>query len=325
MSGPTEQPPEASPPMLPKVVRVARDEAYPGHDGLFAGVETFLFVPGRRGGMVVRSLPLGAVTVASVESVGHDIALLEPDRLSFLAPLQGGLSVEADGTLLAAQPGAGLFLRAGWRRTAVRAPGSGRFRALVALAPVRPGIRRGSPALPGQALPAMAEAGAGRALHHYLHYLVQECARPDSPFQRTSVRRSAEALILDLMSELDGFDAAPAAAEIALAEKRVAQAEAFMRAHAEEALTIERIAEAAGVGPRALQLAFRRLRGVAPRAVLTGIRLERARARLVAPDPAASVTDIALLCGFAHFGRFAAAYRARFGESPSETLRRARS
>jgi transcriptional regulator GlxA family with amidase domain len=52
--------------------------------------------------------------------------------------------------------------------------------------------------------------------------------------------------------------------------------------------------------------------------------MERAREMLVAADPDASVTDVALACGFAHFGRFAGAYRERFGETPSETLHRAR-
>ncbi len=33
------------------------------------------------------------------------------------------------------------------------------------------------------------------------------------------------------------------------------------------------------------------------------------------------MTDIATKWGFGHLGRFAAAYRARFGESPSHTLR----
>lgn len=52
-------------------------------------------------------------------------------------------------------------------------------------------------------------------------------------------------------------------------------------------------------------------------------RLERARADLAdtAPDSGITVTDIASRWGFAHLGRFAVTYRARFGESPSQTLR----
>jgi AraC-like DNA-binding protein len=53
-------------------------------------------------------------------------------------------------------------------------------------------------------------------------------------------------------------------------------------------------------------------------------RLERVREELLSLDPAAgvTVTDVALRHGFAHTGRFAAAYRERFGELPSATMRR---
>jgi transcriptional regulator GlxA family with amidase domain len=36
------------------------------------------------------------------------------------------------------------------------------------------------------------------------------------------------------------------------------------------------------------------------------------------------VTDVALRWGFAHFGRFSGAYRARYGLSPRDTLRAGR-
>jgi transcriptional regulator GlxA family with amidase domain len=54
---------------------------------------------------------------------------------------------------------------------------------------------------------------------------------------------------------------------------------------------------------------------------LRNVRLDRARLRLSDVHAAeASVTAIALECGFGHLGKFAAAYRERFGEQPSETL-----
>ena len=51
---------------------------------------------------------------------------------------------------------------------------------------------------------------------------------------------------------------------------------------------------------------------------LTARRLELARRRL-RNDPGSSVTEVALSCGFSNQGRFAKAYRAAFGENPSET------
>ncbi|MDB6015110.1 MAG: AraC family transcriptional regulator, partial [Gammaproteobacteria bacterium] len=38
---------------------------------------------------------------------------------------------------------------------------------------------------------------------------------------------------------------------------------------------------------------------------------------------AAGVADIALSCGFVNLGRYARVYREKFGEAPSETLRKA--
>jgi AraC-like DNA-binding protein len=37
-------------------------------------------------------------------------------------------------------------------------------------------------------------------------------------------------------------------------------------------------------------------------------------------EPRLSVTESALRAGFDHLGRFAAGYRQRFGESPSQTV-----
>jgi len=57
---------------------------------------------------------------------------------------------------------------------------------------------------------------------------------------------------------------------------------------------------------------------------LTRARLHHVRRDLLAARPGARVGDIAAAWGFSHLGRFAAAYRRRFGEPPSATLRAAR-
>ena len=57
-----------------------------------------------------------------------------------------------------------------------------------------------------------------------------------------------------------------------------------------------------------------------PRAFLRRCRLELARRRLLEAGEGETVSSVALDCGFGHFGDFAAAYKARFGETPSATL-----
>jgi hypothetical protein len=44
--------------------------------------------------------------------------------------------------------------------------------------------------------------------------------------------------------------------------------------------------------------------------------------RAVAGCAGVKIKDVALRCGFPHFGRFSIAYRRRYGETPSQTLTR---
>lgn len=105
---------------------------------------------------------------------------------------------------------------------------------------------------------------------------------------------------------------------------RAQQAFHLMCQHAEDELSISAIAETLGVGLRSLQIAFAEHYGIPPRDMLTRLRLERARAALMAAPAGARVTAIALEAGFTHLSRFSQSYRLIYGELPVETLRRAR-
>ncbi len=97
----------------------------------------------------------------------------------------------------------------------------------------------------------------------------------------------------------------------------VHRAEAHLRAHATEPLQVSSLAAACGCSVRLLQLDFRRFRGLTPHAALRHIRLERARADLLAGD--GPVAAIARRYLFSNSGRFAAAYAGQFGETPADT------
>lgn len=106
----------------------------------------------------------------------------------------------------------------------------------------------------------------------------------------------------------------------------VLRAEEYMASQAAEALTVSRIAAQAGTSIRSLYAGFQRYRGCSPMDHLRDLRLARAHAELSHPtNQETTVTQVALRCGFGHLGQFAAAYRLRYGELPSQTLRRARS
>jgi AraC-like DNA-binding protein len=93
-------------------------------------------------------------------------------------------------------------------------------------------------------------------------------------------------------------------------------------AHATEPLDLAQLAEAAGTGIRALQLGFRRHFGTSISDMLLDIRLVQLNARLGSARPGEHITDLAFELGFTHLSRMASAYRAKFGETPSATLRR---
>jgi AraC-like DNA-binding protein len=99
---------------------------------------------------------------------------------------------------------------------------------------------------------------------------------------------------------------------------------ACIEASPDRDLSIGEIARVAGVSPRAVQLAFRRHLDTTPTAYMRRVRLEQARHRLLnaTPEDGLTVTRVALDWGFANPGRFARAYRAAYGELPSQTLAR---
>jgi AraC-like DNA-binding protein len=101
----------------------------------------------------------------------------------------------------------------------------------------------------------------------------------------------------------------------------VLRAARFIDAHLEEPLSIGAVAAAAGVSGRTLHQHFRD-RGLSPMRYVRERRFSEVRRDLLLGDPRDSVTIIATRWGFSHLGRFAVEYRKRFGESPSQTLRR---
>ncbi|MGD9237434.1 MAG: helix-turn-helix transcriptional regulator [Desulfobacterales bacterium] len=95
-----------------------------------------------------------------------------------------------------------------------------------------------------------------------------------------------------------------------------------MRAHLKEAISIIDLLRICGCSRSVLFAAFRNARGYTPMEFLSEQRLQSAREKLLTGHLEASVSSIALDCGFIHLGRFSQVYRRRFGERPSDTLRK---
>ena len=116
-------------------------------------------------------------------------------------------------------------------------------------------------------------------------------------------------------------DARPAR-QTAILPRHVRKVEEYLQAHAHEPVCADQLAQLAGVSLRSLYAGFKDFCGVSPMQYLRDLRLDRARADLLHLADVPSVASVALRWGFGHLGRFSADYKGRFGESPSETLRR---
>jgi AraC-like DNA-binding protein len=98
----------------------------------------------------------------------------------------------------------------------------------------------------------------------------------------------------------------------------------YIDAHLAEPLTMKSIADNVHMSVRSVQQGFRTELGVTPIAYVRERRLERVHDELAdaLPSDGVTVTGTATRWGFTHLGSFAAEYRKRWGETPSETLRR---
>ena len=167
--------------------------------------------------------------------------------------------------------------------------------------------------------------GPGAVASRMLLHVASELERSDELLQNRLIRVAIDDLLLGALLSLphshsdelfsDSDDAAPSV---------VLRAEEYLEAHAVEPIKIRDVIEACGCSSSLLYRAFQRHRGCTPGEFLNDRRLELAHGMLLSPSQFDTVKQIALACGFAHVGRFAATYKARFGEAPSETLRRSR-
>jgi AraC-like DNA-binding protein len=164
----------------------------------------------------------------------------------------------------------------------------------------------------------------GRAILQHAQLMLDAAETTDGvpDAYRALLRDGLATLLLSrLPSSVSSAFSRPAPSADPLAVRR---AQDYMAANTERAISMAEIAAAAGVSLRSLQDAYRKARGVTLGEGLLLLRLERFRSALLAVETHGSVTDAAFAAGFGHLGRAAAAYKQRYGEAPSETLRRHR-
>lgn len=171
------------------------------------------------------------------------------------------------------------------------------------------------------------ESAAGQSWLRLTRYVASELQEPHSIMKllpQAQQQLEQNLITTLLLSHRHTYSDALLRPQSAAAPLYVRRAEAYIEAHFSEPLSLADIAAHAGVSARSLQNGFQNFRNTTPMAFLRFVRLQRAREALIGADPAcATVTEIALSCGFGHMGEFAALYRQTFGETPKQTLSRA--
>jgi AraC family ethanolamine operon transcriptional activator len=169
---------------------------------------------------------------------------------------------------------------------------------------------------PGRARQAGLESRLARILENVSHV----CGPLREPIRLELVSTLLDAVVDAVAGPLPAAKAAtPASRRIAIARARD-----FLASCVRRVPTVPELCAAIGVSQRTIEYAFRDQLGLRPVQFLKLMRLNRARSSLVGASPAStSVTDVAMDFGFWDLGHFARDYQALFGESPSQTLRRA--
>jgi AraC-like DNA-binding protein len=168
--------------------------------------------------------------------------------------------------------------------------------------------------------------GCGQSLARYL-LLAMADFRQAEPTPWTPIMISGfEDFIISklLMSHPHNYATLLRRAEKPIAPRDVKRAIDFMQAQLGAPIRVADIAEASGIAGRTLFKHFQDYHGISPMRYLRNARFEKAREALIRAQPEESVTEIAMSWGFTHMGRFSVEYRKRFGESPSESLKRNR-
>jgi AraC-like DNA-binding protein len=275
----------------------------------------------------------GGPKVSRVQSTGHLVDLTEETAATMLFPSLGQLRVRVAATEYRIAPKAVCMFGPNARRTRAEAPqDAGLFHAnalIISNQTLRDLVQAGRdrdtrwPGLP-DSMPISARLPEVRRLADFLDFITRQF---DAGVSISDTAATAMAILIeDFLSEVT-LRSTPVLTEervLPAAWARGRMAEEIMHARSDEPLSMAAVARELGLGLRSLQLEFMEARAMGPRDVLLRMRLERARERLLADGPAETVTTIALDCGFAHLGRFPAAYRQAFGELPTETLARSR-
>lgn len=279
--------------------------------------------------LVSNAYRMGDVTLVSSISEGYTVEVHPDQHIRIFMPLSGNMGLQFAGNNFDQLGRAeAFFMNHGFGLTTFH-PGN----ALVLLTASAEGVSHYLRLLESEIDPtALADQLAGdgtapgldrirRAVLHTIWEIDE--GFPSLAAQNLFKKQREQMLLLQLasvMTSLAGNDVHRPSAHA----RTLRRAMEYVRVTPADSFSYSDLARYVGASLRSVQMAFRADLGTTIRDWLKGYRLDLAREALRHSDESASVTMIALHCGFPHVGRFSASYFARFGEYPSATARRHR-
>jgi AraC-like DNA-binding protein len=220
-------------------------------------------------------------------------------------------------------PVGAMFVAAGWEFTRHSGPGS-----MLAIRPdanclIEEIASRGA-GWPGRLALGTRQLRPGRRALLRLAAALDDLIRDKAPGGGPQAGKHSEAVLLAAVADIliEGAAVIPTRAAT---NARIADVENWIDANLGRPITAGQLCRVAGVSQRGLEKVFESRRGMSPMRFVVERRLAAAHRLLVRAGPGSDVTTIASSVGFEHMGRFASIYRQAFGESPSVSLKRARS
>jgi len=278
--------------------------------------------------LIINSVALEDSVLNAVASTGHKVEVSDGKFITVIFPLTGVARIETPDGDIVAERNEIILTSAVERMTVV----SQSYLALALQVPrtlVRTAICDATDArrhiVKDTTLKHAIGTGPADPLVEFIEFVVDEFSRQASVGSDSRLRYATEKLLGDLVARAllaDQNDDPWDDSQVMAAPWQAERAAAYIRSRYYDRLDLPEIAAAAGVGARALQLAFQKRFGVSPRAYLEGVRLAEVRRLLQSATTKTTVTQLALNSGFTHLGRFARFYCDKYGERPSDTLRR---
>lgn len=155
-----------------------------------------------------------------------------------------------------------------------------------------------------------------RALLSLMQCVSSQHSIHDGEFQPGVQRHWESLLIENLSDQLMG----PVASRIDILPSNLRRAVDWLHANIEQPLTVPELVRVAQCSRRSLETGFQQFIGCSPARYILQKKLQLAHQRL--QHAKGTVSETADQCGFNHLSHFTRLYKAEYGETPSQTLRR---